>query len=278
MKQTSSNSILAFLALSVFFFSCQTDKKSSNANEKAKDTITTLSGLKYFYITKGEGRKVEAGSKVTAMLSLKVNDTIIWTSYSAKDSSFTYIADRGGVIKGYNEMAMLMREGDDVAAFLPGSIAYGEKGSGKVIPPNATLEYDQFKITRVGEPRLVLADTLFYVLKNDGIKKMKSVYQQITATKDSVLYHGGMEQLTGLWRKLNSASLFKEAYDAFTFLNKDVNNTTFQFYIIRSLENQGEFKEAIAKVNTALKGGLSAGQKEYYIKYKTDLTKKLEKK
>ena len=121
--------------------------------------------LKYFYITKGTGRKIVPGSKVTAMLSLKVNDSVIWTSYSAKDSSFTYIADRGGVIKGYNEMAMLLKEGDNVAAFLPGAIAYGERGSGDVIPPNATLEYDQFKIKMVSEPRLVLSDTLFYALK-----------------------------------------------------------------------------------------------------------------
>jgi hypothetical protein len=278
MKQTSNNSIFAFLVVSAFFFSCQTDKKSSNTNEKAKDTITTASGLKYFYITKGEGRKVEAGSKVTAMLSLKVNDTVIWTSYSAKDSSFTYIADRGGVIKGYNEMAMLMREGDDVAAFLPGSIAYGEKGSGKVIPPNATLEYDQFKITRVGESRLILADTLFHTLKNDGIKKMKVVYNQITTTKDSVLYHGGKDQLSSLWRKLSSASLYKEAYDAFSFIGKDSDDTTLKYYVISSLEEQGKLKEAISKVDAALKGKLSVAQKEYFIKYKQDLTTELEKK
>jgi hypothetical protein len=278
MKKATNNSILTLLALSIFIFSCKMDKKSSNTNEKAKDTITTASGLKYFYITKGEGRKVEAGSKVTAMLSLKVNDSVIWTSYSAKDSSFTYIADRGGVIKGYNEMAMLMREGDDVAAFLPGAIAYGEKGSGKVIPPNATLEYDQFKITHVGEPRLILADTLFHTLKNDGIKKMKVVYNHITMTNDSTLYHGGMDQLSGLWRKLSSASLYKEAYDAFSFISKDFDDTTLKYYVISSLEEQGKLKEAISKVDAALKGKLSAAQKEYFIKYKQSLTTELEKK
>lgn len=270
--------IFTVLAASILMFSCKTEKKSTDTTTNVKDTITTASGLKYFYITKGEGKKVEPGAKVRAMLSLKVNDSVIWTSYKAKDSAFTYIADRGGVIKGYNEMAMLMREGDDVAAFLPGSIAYGEEGSGDVIPPNAILEYNQFKITYVSEPRLVLSDSLFTALKAGNLKKMKAIYKQATATKDSILYHGGMSQLNGLWRKLSRASLFEEAYDAFTFLNKDLNNSNFQFYIIRSLENQSKFKEALAKVDVILKGKLTANQKEYYIKYKVELTKKLEKK
>ena len=275
MKQSTNKSICTLLVLSVFFFSCKIDQKSSDVTSKAKDTITTASGLKYFYITKGKGRKVAPGAKVTAMLSLKVNDSVIWTSYSAKDSSFTYIADRGGVIKGYNEMAMLLREGDDVAAFLPGSIAYGEKGSGKIIPPNATLEYDQFKIVGVGEPKLVLSDSLFHALKNQGITKMKAMYKQITTTKDSVLYHGGTSQLDALWRKLSRASMFKEGFEAFTYLSRSTENTTFKFYIIRSLENQGKITAAIDKVSSVLRGKLSADQKEYYIKYKTELTKKL---
>jgi len=278
MKQTFNNSIFTLLVLSVFFYSCKIDKKSSDTTTKAKDTITTASGLKYFYITKGAGRKVVPGAKVTAMLSLKVKDSVIWTSYAAKDSCFTYIADRGGVIRGYNEMAMLMREGDDVAAFLPGAIAYGEKGSGKIIPPNATLEYNQFKIVRVGEPKLVLSDSLFQALKNKDIAKMKSIYKQITTTKDSVLYHRGTSQLNALWRKLRRASMFKEGFEAFTYLGRVTDNATFKFYVIRSLENQGKITAAIDKVSSLLKGKLSADQKEYYLKYKTDLTKKLGKK
>ena len=275
MKQLNLKSALYILAFSIFFYSCKTDKKSLDANNGAKDTITTASGLKYFYITKGEGKKVEAGAKVTAMLSLKVNDSVIWTSYAAKDSSFTYIADRGGVIKGYNEMAMLLREGDNVAAFLPGDIAYGEKGSGKTIPPNATLEYDQFKITRVSEPRLVLSDSLFYALKDHDVNKMKTIYKQVTTTQDSVLYHGGIGQMNSLWRKLRRAQMFKEAKDVFSFINEEYNNPTFDFYEIRSLENLGEIKQAIAKIDTVLKRKLTAVQKEYFVKYKQELANKL---
>ena len=278
MKSSISFKIIYVTLLTFLITSCISEKKNTRSSDKSKDTITTKSGLKYVYITKGKGRKVEPGSEVTAMLSLKVNDSVIWTSYSEKDSSFTYISDRGGVIEGYNEMAMLMREGDDVVAFLPAAIAYGEEGSGDEIPPNATLEYDQFKIIHVGEPKLVLSDTLFYALKNDGIKKMIAMYQQITTTKDSTLYHGGMEELSSLWRKLRRESLYQEAYDAFSFIGKDSENLTLHYYVISSLEEQGKLKEAIVKIEAVLEGKLPANQKEYFIKYKQDVTKELEKK
>lgn len=276
MNQLNFKSIVIALIFSTVFFACKSDGKSTNKNEEAKDTITTASGLKYYYLTKGTGNKVEPGSKISAQLSLKVKDSVVWTSYQSKDSVFSHIAGRGGVIKGYDEMALLMREGDNVVAILPSDIAYGTRGSGKAIPPNATLIYDRFKITYVSEPKLVLSDTLFYALKNDGIKSMKAKYL-VATTKDSTNYHGGMDQLDALWRKLRRASMFTEAEQAYTFLNTKTPTTNFDFYIIRSLENQGKVKDAITKIDKVLKTKLSSAQKEYFIKYKQDLVNKSKK-
>lgn len=271
------NSTLIILVAAFVISSCKSDKNASKTDDTPKDTLATASGLKYYYTAKGEGRKVEPGSKVTAILSLQVNDSVIWTSYADKDSSFTYIADRGGVIKGYNEMAMLLREGDDVVAIMPSEIAYGERGSGDVIPPNTTLVYNQFKITKVSEPRLLLADTLFYTLKNKGIDALKTVYKQVTTTQDSVLYHGGMSQLSSFWGQLNRAKLYEEAFEAFSFISKDSEDTTLQFYVINALERQGKLKEAIAKIDGVLKNDLPANQKEYFLRYRQELSDKLKK-
>lgn len=276
MKPSINLKVLYFVLLSFSIISCKSEKKSSDTNAIAKDTITTASGLKYYYTAKGTGRKIEKGSKISAMLSLKVNDKIIWTTYSSKDSIFSNIAGVGGVIKGYDEMSLLLREGDDVVAIMPSTIAYGEGGSGETIPPNSTLIYDQFKIISVGEPRLVLSNTLFTSLKNGGIEEMKSSYNQITKTKDSILYHGGMDELNALWRKLSREEMFSEAIEAYTFLNIEHKNTTFDFYIVRSLENQGKIQQAIAKVDLILKSELTPDQKEYYLNYKQELNTKLE--
>lgn len=278
MKQSINQKAIYLVLLAFLIISCKNDKKSSDTNTIAKDTIVTASGIKYFYTVKGTGTKVEPGSKISAMLSLKVKENVVWTSYESKDSVFSHIAGRGGVIKGYDEMALLLREGDDVFAVLPSELAYGKRGSGEDIPPNSILIYDQFKITSVGEPKLMLSDTLFSALKNGGIDKMKSTYNQITKTKDSVNYHGGMDQLEALWGELFSAKMFSEAIDGFSFINKDYKKPTLDFYVINSLENQGKFKEAIAKVDLVLKGKLSPDQKEYFVKYKQDLANKLDEK
>ena len=275
MKKVTLKRILYVFMIATLVVSCNSEKKGTSNPNALTDTITTASGLKYFYTIKGEGRKIEPGSKVSAQLSLKVKDSVVWTSYASKDSIFSHIAGRGGVIDGYDEVALLLREGDDVVAILPSDLAYGEKGSGKVIPPNSTLIYDRFRITYVSEPKLVLSDSLFGALKNGGIDKMKKMYMQIVTTNDSTKYHGGMDQLDGLWRKLSRANMFAEANDAFTFVNSFFNNATFDFYVIRSLENLGELKQAVKKIDEVLKRELPTDQKEYFINYKLELLRKI---
>ena len=273
MIKSTRKIVIALVMLSSIFFSCNLEKKSSTTNQQAKDTVTTASGLKYFYLTKGTGRAIEPGAKFSAQLSLQVNDSVIWTSYEGKDSVFTHIAARGGVIKGYDEMGLLLREGDNVVAILPSDIAYGDKGNGTSVPPKSTLVYDRFKIMNVSEPKFVLSDSLVAALEVGGIQKMKSLYEKVTTTKDSALYHSGMDQMDALWGKLRRKSMFKEARDAFAYLNKDQNNTTLDFYIIRSIENMGDKKAAIAKLDEVLERKLTKAQRAYFEEYKSELNK-----
>ena len=47
-----------------------------------------------------------------------------------------------GVIKGWQEGLQLMKEGGKATIICPSDIAYGEAGSGDVIPPGATLKFE----------------------------------------------------------------------------------------------------------------------------------------
>jgi FKBP-type peptidyl-prolyl cis-trans isomerase len=143
--------LLLILSSCLLLASCQV-RSTQSKPVALGDTIQTASGVKYLYLKKGDGPQVVPGSKVGTYLSLMVNDSVVWNTNELPDSLFTFVADSTRLIKGFTEVALLLREGDEIVAILPDSLAYGDKGKGEVIPPNATLVYDQFKVVSVEGP------------------------------------------------------------------------------------------------------------------------------
>jgi FKBP-type peptidyl-prolyl cis-trans isomerase FklB len=111
------------------------------AANKAKDGIVTLpSGLQYKILKPGTGPKPAA----TDTVSVNYRGTLI--SGTEFDSSYK----RGqpatfgvtGVIKGWTEALQLMPVGSKWQLFIPADLAYGERGAGADIAPNATLIFE----------------------------------------------------------------------------------------------------------------------------------------
>jgi FKBP-type peptidyl-prolyl cis-trans isomerase FklB len=111
------------------------------AENKNKEGVTTLpSGLQYKVIQEGTGKIPQK----TDTVSINYRGTLI--DGTEFDSSYT----RGqpatfpvnGVIAGLSEALQMMKVGSKWQLFIPSNLAYGERGAGEDIGPNAALIFE----------------------------------------------------------------------------------------------------------------------------------------
>jgi FKBP-type peptidyl-prolyl cis-trans isomerase FklB len=111
------------------------------AANKAKEGVVTLpSGLQYKVLTPGTGKKPTAADTVVCQYrGTLINGTEFDSSYrSGQPATFPL----NKVIKGWTEVLQLMPVGSKWQVFIPPALAYGERGSGTAIGPNATLIFE----------------------------------------------------------------------------------------------------------------------------------------
>lgn len=107
-----------------------------------KDTLTTASGLKYIYVNKGSGAQAEKGKTVSVHYTGYLMDGKMFDSSVERGEPIAFPLGQGMVIPGWEEGIALMKVGDKIRLIIPSGLAYGERGAGGVIPPNATLIFD----------------------------------------------------------------------------------------------------------------------------------------
>ena len=111
------------------------------AENKTKEGVKTLpSGLQYKVITEGTGKTPKATDTVTVNYRGTLIDGQEFDSSYKRGQPATFPVN--GVIKGWTEALQLMKEGAKWQLFVPADLAYGEKGAGSVIGPDATLIFD----------------------------------------------------------------------------------------------------------------------------------------
>lgn len=111
------------------------------AENKNKEGVITLeSGLQYKVLKSGDGKTPKLSSSVEAHYAGRLIDgTEFDSSYKrGKPQPFKVT----GVIKGWTEILQLMKEGDKWEVYVPAELAYGERGSGPTIGPNAALIFE----------------------------------------------------------------------------------------------------------------------------------------
>jgi FKBP-type peptidyl-prolyl cis-trans isomerase FklB len=122
----------------------ETNKKEGEAflaTNKAKDGVVTLpSGLQYKILTEGTGPKPSATDSVVCNYRGTLLDGKEFDSSYKRGQPATFPVN--GVIKGWTEALQLMPVGSKWQLFLPAELAYGDRGAGPDIGPNATLVFE----------------------------------------------------------------------------------------------------------------------------------------
>jgi len=125
-------------------------KKATPTPAPAKDPVptkvsgnphTTASGVEYWDIKTGNGPLAVKGKTVSV-------NYIGWFTNGKKfdaseeDEPFDFVLGDGKVIKGWDEGVAGMKVGGKRQLKIPAAAGYGEKGFGKIIPPNSVLIFD----------------------------------------------------------------------------------------------------------------------------------------
>jgi FKBP-type peptidyl-prolyl cis-trans isomerase len=106
------------------------------------ELMKTSSGLEYLEVEPGTGAQAEAGKTVSVHYTGKFQDGKVFDSSVSRGEPITFQLGKGKVIKGWDEGIALMKVGGKAQLIIPPDLAYGERGAGGVIPPNATLVFD----------------------------------------------------------------------------------------------------------------------------------------
>ncbi|AKQ45328.1 membrane protein [Rufibacter radiotolerans] len=120
------------------------NKKEGEAfleSNKAKEGVKTLpSGLQYEVLESGSGKTPTKTSHVTTHYHGTLIDGTVFDSSYERGEPATFPVN--GVIAGWTEALQLMKEGDKWRLFIPSNLAYGPRGAGADIGPNAALIFD----------------------------------------------------------------------------------------------------------------------------------------
>lgn len=118
-------------------------------NKTQKGVVTLPSGLQYKIITEGSGPKPKADDTVTTQYRGTLVDGTEFDSSFKRGQPATFPVS--GVIRGWTEALQLMPVGSKWQLFVPPDLAYGPRGAGQTIGPEATLIFE-VELLSIQEP------------------------------------------------------------------------------------------------------------------------------
>lgn len=110
------------------------------ANKDKEGVVELPSGIQYLVIKEGSGAQPLVSEAVKAHYKGALLDGKEFDSSFRRNQPFT--APLRSLIKGWQEVLPLMKEGSHWRLWIPSDLAYGDRGAGADIPGGATLMFE----------------------------------------------------------------------------------------------------------------------------------------
>lgn len=123
-------------------------ESSTPSNSQASSNTTAIEFTKTD-VKVGEGAEAQSGQTVSVHYTGWLYDPAATDTHGTKfdssrdrGSAFDFPLGAGRVIKGWDQGVVGMKVGGQRTLLIPSDMAYGSRGAGGAIPPNATLIFD----------------------------------------------------------------------------------------------------------------------------------------
>ncbi|MCS7037198.1 MAG: FKBP-type peptidyl-prolyl cis-trans isomerase [Saprospiraceae bacterium] len=107
---------------------------------KLPGLISTSSGLKIYIEDKGSGKPIKTGEQVMVHYYGCLMDGTLFDNSYQRGETYSYPANVGQMIPGFDEGVMHLNRGGKAILFIPARLGYGAQGAGP-IPPNSDLVF-----------------------------------------------------------------------------------------------------------------------------------------
>ena len=99
-------------------------------------------GIQKEILKEGSGSLPADGSTVKVHYTGKLLDGTVFDSSVTRGQHFTFPLGKGRVIKCWDKGVATMKQGEKSVLHCPSSTAYGKRGAGGLIPPDADLIFE----------------------------------------------------------------------------------------------------------------------------------------
>lgn len=142
LSKTATIATMATITLSLSAFATQVWAQSEAADKAAKEpgAIKTASGLVYLSLKNGTGAQPTKDDTVKVHYRGTLPNGTEFDSSFKRNTPLEFPLNR--VIPCWTEGVQKMKVGGKAKLTCPPEIAYGARGAGSAVPPNATLHFE----------------------------------------------------------------------------------------------------------------------------------------